>query len=387
MSGESQFVTFCESQEPFIHNSPPTPELKLDLNDWISEEEQRTLRYTLRSKEAQLKINVILPTHNSHTWIRRSLVHLNEQFEAAREVMPDWRVELVVVVNGPNQKATLQELLTLQSDKTNDWWILTVLQLSDPSSKIRAMNAAAHYSKEKGVDVLGFIDDDVVFSPSAFLKTVKYLIEHDDVFIAGAVNWPIEKPLIDKGMFARFEYKWEARPKTTPKGKNQYILADTYPFIPEFIINDDNYLLSYFSMPDDSHAEVFQRIKVVPGLQVFFKLVGNAQKFFKRMERIYMGREQTVEVFGHVKTEAIRRRTGRKYPFSPKTLMRDLSFGQKVKMVFVICRAILSLFWVHQKVKWKIILRKALGRYPYASAWNASITTKPIDAQLIDVPR
>ena len=339
----------------------------LDLDHFISRQQQRILRQNIRERRDFLKITLVIPTQDSETYISKTVQNIIKQIRQAQQIHFGWNIELIIAVNGTNQERTSSKIRLLQKHMAAEDVQLTVFIMEDISGKVKAMNATAAYSKQQGADVIGFIDDDVNLSDQAISKIVTFLIEHEDIFLISPHRRPSRKPLPSEGLFARLEYELR-REERQPIGACLFLLVNTYAPIPDNIILDDEALKYYYALPDD-HTDPFARMKLVPETEVLFQLVGNQFSFWLRRVRLRMGAEQLAAVFNQTKSLVRRVRLAKSKAFWKQPFFGALPTKDKYYMgvYFFYYRVMLS--FVRTLVRFKIAVRRARGYYPYHTKW------------------
>jgi len=232
---------------------------------------------------------IAVPTIDSAGHFDATLAHLAPEIADLHTKHPDWTVELVVAVNGPDQEATLQKVLDAQRHWPSAVVRFTVLRV-EPTSKVHAMNALAGYAKHLQAGLLVFADDDNIYKEGTLADGLEKLLAAGELALVG----PRIEPPSPKTLWEHLTYRARGLyPNALPWGALMMLHTSAYPIISSRLSQDDTYLSYYFL--DDRGGDIRRRIIVSQGGSVQH---ASPSTFFKHIRRVYVEEHARFRVMG-----------------------------------------------------------------------------------------
>ena len=324
---------------------PAVTKTYFDLEDFISSSKLEVLRADIMREKDRLHIVLITPTFNSADYLQPSLDAIKGRIDEVLAKHPNWEVEWVLALNGFDQGIALGVLLDYQ--KSHASLKMTILHLDGILGKPNAMNAGAVYAKAQAAHVLGFIDDDVRYSPNALVTSLDFLVENPGVYLTGPRAEPIRR-FDPHDLFSIFESHVESV-SSLPAGSGQFMLAETYPMIPAEVIIDDEFLNMYF-LRRRTDLDLLPRVCLAPGAVASFGLTGDYTSYLKRYRRLVMGHRQFQEIFKDENEKILQRRWISTSRLSHKVFIgkrfEGLSWTERLRMFFLIVGLQIAKSWI-----------------------------------------
>lgn len=315
-------------------NLPSSYQVFSDLDMYLPKVIQDSLRHKIHQRLFNLQISLVIPTYNDVNNIITHITHFESQIKDAIAIRPEWKFEILVVINGRGRQETVDVLMNNSASVTFPH--LKVVDCVDIVGKVNAMNFGASIARQNNSDILAFIDPDMEFTKGSFFEAISFLTQNDHIYLTGIPKYPRKDVNQSYDMYSRLQYLWltdQLRKQPKTGGGNMFMLTATYPTIPTNIISDGGYLEAYFSTPDDEQNRPNRVMPVIkPGFETFFELQPYSPDLTRRHLKMYRGYRQLINIFGNTKMNSLMRRrlTILKFNLLKALFSEPLSLKQRI---------------------------------------------------------
>jgi cellulose synthase/poly-beta-1,6-N-acetylglucosamine synthase-like glycosyltransferase len=352
---------------------PLAPRPYRDLREFLADSDrtEADIRRSVRDREKQVKIALVVPTADSEAYIASSLHSYVVAAREATAIHPGWEFDLIVALNGARRAEAVEQLRAVQRAHAGHGLSILVLDLNGVRSKVHAMNAGIQIARQRDADLLGFVDDDVRFGPGALVTSLDYLLTDSRVLITGPRAGPV-RPSAPASLFAELEAALSID-DSLPFGRGgQFTFTAYCPLIPDGIIHDDLYLDAYFARPD-APGPALDTVALAPGAVASWEPTGRLLSYLARYRRIRMGCRQLEEFFHGTKSAFLRRAMAASPPLRHRTSVGRLFAGRPTMRHVALIALVVYLWlvrrWTSLSVDLQIAARRLLGLRRYKVRW------------------